>query len=70
MRPTQLSLLIGSLLLDVSPAAAQTAAPSSAPATSGGAGWLWIILLLVVVGAAVWQFGLETGRQRRALSGS
>ena len=58
MRPTQFRLLVGSLLLAVSPVIAQTSAPSSAPAasTGGGTGWLWLILLLAVAGGAVWYF--------------
>ena len=58
MRPTPISLLGGSLLLALSPAVAQNTAPSTAPAatSSGGMGWLWIIVLLALVGAAVWYF--------------
>ena len=60
MRPTQSNLLIGPLLLAVSPVVAQTSA-STAPAasSSGGMGWLWIVLLLAVLGAAVWYFMLR-----------
>jgi uncharacterized protein YjbJ (UPF0337 family) len=56
MRRTHFTLVTGPLLLASSPLMAQTAAPSSAPAASGGMGWLWIVLLLAVVGAAVWYF--------------
>ena len=58
MPPTQLNLLVGSLLLAAFPVVAQTSAPSSGPAasTGGGMGWLWIILLLALVGGAVWYF--------------
>lgn len=61
MRHTQLPLLVGSLLLVVSSVSAQTTAPSAAPAASasGGPSWLWIILVLAVVGAAVWYFGFR-----------
>ncbi len=65
MRPTRFHPFIGSLLLMVSPVLAQATAPGSAPAggtTSGGMGWLWVILLLVVVGAAVWYFGFARNR--------
>src|SRR5215210_6303303 len=57
MRPNQFYLVTGSLLLGASSVIAQTAAPGSAPAaSSGGLGWLWIVLLLAVFGAAVWYF--------------
>lgn len=69
MRPTPLHLLVGSLLLAISPALAQTTAPSSAPAasTSGGTGWLWIIVLLALVGGAAWYFW---SRNRSSRTGS
>jgi uncharacterized protein YjbJ (UPF0337 family) len=57
MRPTQIKLLIGSLLLGAAPAIAQTATPAAqAASSSDGMGWLWIVLLLVAAGAAVWYF--------------
>jgi len=61
MRATQFYLLVGSLVA-ASPGIAQTAAPRAAPAASsaGGMGWLWILLLLVVVGGASGIFSLET----------
>ena len=57
MRLTKLNLIV-SLLLAAFPVVAQTSAPSSGPAasTGGGMGWLWIILLLALVGGAVWYF--------------
>jgi uncharacterized protein YjbJ (UPF0337 family) len=47
-----------------SSAIAQTAAPGAAPTASstGGMGWLWILLLLVVVGGAVWYFLIRNKR--------
>ena len=70
MRPTRLNLLIGPLLLAVSPAFAQTSA-STAPAASGsgGMGWLWIILLVAVIGAAVWYFMLRNKSSGASLTG-
>ena len=65
MRPTQFHLLVSCLLLMVSPVMAQATAPGSAPAgdtATGGLGWLWIILLLVVIVAAVWYFGFARNR--------
>jgi uncharacterized protein YjbJ (UPF0337 family) len=59
MRSTATLLHGGSLFLALSPAIAQTTAPSAAPATTstGGMGWLWIILVLALVGAAAyWYF--------------
>jgi uncharacterized protein YjbJ (UPF0337 family) len=53
MSATRVHVLIGSMILTVTPAIAQTAAPA---ATSDGMGWIWIVLLLAVVGAAVWYF--------------
>ncbi len=69
MRPTQFHLLVSSLLLMVSPVMAQATAPGSAPAgdtAMGGLGWLWILLLLVVIGAAVWYFGFARSRSHTA----
>jgi uncharacterized protein YjbJ (UPF0337 family) len=53
------------MLLIASPALAQATAPGSAPAggtSSGGLSWLWIILALIVIGAAVWYFGFARNR--------
>jgi len=57
MRSTQFYLLVGSLLA-ASTGIAQTAAPGSAPAASStsGMGWLWIVVLVVAVGGAIWYF--------------
>ena len=57
MRPNQSALLVGSLLASSS-AIAQTTAPGSATAatSAGSMSWLWIVLLLAVIGAAVWYF--------------
>ena len=54
MRATRVHVLISSVIMTVSPAIAQTAAPAAN--TSDGMGWIWIVLLLAVVGAAVWYF--------------
>jgi uncharacterized protein YjbJ (UPF0337 family) len=54
MRAIRVHVLISSLILTVSPVIAQTTAPAAN--TSGGMGWIWIVLLLAVVGAAVWYF--------------
>src|ERR671927_1011264 len=65
MRLAQFHLLVGSMLLITSPALAQATAPGSAPAggtSSGGLSWLWIILALIVIGAAVWYFGFARNR--------
>ena len=57
MRPISSNVLLGSLLLATAPALAQTTAPSSAPATTGGGmGWLWFVILLAIAGAAIWYF--------------
>jgi uncharacterized protein YjbJ (UPF0337 family) len=58
MRLTATLLHGGFLFLALSPAIAQTTAPSAAPATTStdGMGWLWIIVLLALVGAGVWYF--------------
>jgi uncharacterized protein YjbJ (UPF0337 family) len=49
---------LAAALLLVTPAIAQTPAASPAPVASsdGGMGWLWIVLLLIIAGAAVWYF--------------
>ena len=67
MRPTPLHLLAGLLLLALSPALAPTTAPSSVPAASTRMGWLWIIVLLAVVGGAGWYFW---SRNRSTRTGS
>ena len=65
----KLTALMGFLLLAVSPAWAQTPAPSPAPgappaATGGGiADYWWIILLVIIVAAAIWYFS----RSRRGV---
>ena len=66
MRPLRFRPFIGSLLLAISPVVAHATAPGSPPAggTTGGMGWLWVILLLVVIGAAVWYFGFARNRSR------
>lgn len=57
MHSARFHLLVGSALAVASPAMAQATAPGSAPADgSGGVSWLWIILLLAVIGAAIWYF--------------
>lgn len=62
MRSAQLHLLVSSTLLTTYPAIAQTA-PGSAPAGgTGSISWLWIILLVVVIGAAIWYFGFARNR--------
>ena len=38
------------------PALAQAATPAGSADTGGGAGWLWIVLVLLVIGAAAWYF--------------
>ena len=43
-------------LLASSPVVAQITAPASAPVSSGGMGWLWVVLLLALVAGAVWYF--------------
>jgi uncharacterized protein YjbJ (UPF0337 family) len=59
MKPAQLVLAFGSLISAASSALAQTAAPAtgSSSNSSGNMGWLWIILLLVLAGGAIWYFG-------------
>ena len=71
MRKTQLSILIGSLGLASWPVLAQTAAPtSSSSSAAGGSGfnWLWLIVLLAVIGAAVWYFGYARKRSQTTSS--
>src|SRR5829696_2849909 len=65
MRKTQLTILAGSLALATWPVLAQTAAPtSSASSAAGSSGfrWLWLIVLLAVIGAAAWYFGYARNR--------
>src|SRR5215204_6046334 len=65
MRLISSNVLVGSLLLASAAAIAQTttAPGSAAPATNtGGMGWLWIVLLLVIVGAAVWYFAFARNK--------
>jgi uncharacterized protein YjbJ (UPF0337 family) len=64
MRKSQLTILAGSLALVSWPALAQTATSTSAPAgsTGGGFSWLWLIVLLAVIGAAAWYFGYARNR--------
>src|SRR5215203_4538548 len=68
MGKTQLTILAGSLALMSWPALAQTSAQTSAPtssptsSTGGGFSWLWLIVLLAVIGAAVWYFGYARNR--------
>ena len=66
MRPIQLHLAFGSLVLGASSALAQTAAPTTASDanSSGNMGWLWIVLLLVIAAGAVWYFGFGRNRMR------
>ena len=58
----------------VTEAFAQTTAPATpgspvAPATeSGGTNWLWIIVALLIVAAALWYF--LRGRSRTAITGT
>ncbi len=70
MRKTQLTILAASFALVSWPALAQTAAPTSAPASSTGGGfsWLWLIVLLAVIGAAVWYFGYARNRTHTSSS--
>ena len=63
MRATRLYVLIISMILTVTPAIAQTAAPAAN--TSDGMAWIWIVLLLAVVGAAVWYSCSETDPPER-----
>jgi uncharacterized protein YjbJ (UPF0337 family) len=66
MRPYQIYLLVSSLLT-ASPVIAQTAAPAASP--TSGMGWLWIVLLLVAVGGAVWYFFMRNKRSMTSSSG-
>ena len=64
MHKIQLTILAGSLALTSWPVLAQTTAPTSSPtsSTGGGFSWLWLIVLLAVIGAAVWYFGYARNR--------
>jgi uncharacterized protein YjbJ (UPF0337 family) len=66
MRITHFRHSVGLLLLSISPVIAQTTAPGTAT-SGGGTGWLWIVLLLIVVGAAVWYFAFR-GKSTRGSS--
>ena len=66
MRPHQIYLLVSSLLT-ASPVIAQTAAPAAS--STSGMGWLWIVLLLVAVGGAVWYFFMRNKRSMTSSSG-
>jgi uncharacterized protein YjbJ (UPF0337 family) len=66
MRPYQIYLLVSSLLT-ASPVIAQTAAPAAS--STSGMGWLWIVLLLVAVGGAVWYFFMRNKRSMTSSSG-
>ena len=57
MRPTQLRLLVA-FALCASPVLAQTSAPAQSSDGMGTA-WLWIVMLLVIAGAAIWYFGFR-----------
>ncbi len=52
MRPLH-SVLAFSAVVAANPALAQATAPA---ADGGGASWLWIILVLAVIGVAAWYF--------------
>ena len=65
MRQTALMPLVGSVILVALPALAQTAAPNSAAAGTGGSSsWLWIIVLVAIIAAAGWYFGYARNRSR------
>ena len=65
MRQTSRMPLAGSVTLVALPALAQTAAPNSAAAGTGGSSsWLWIIVLLAVIAAVAWYFGYARNRSR------
>ena len=65
MRQTSRMPLAGSVTLVALPALAQTAAPNSAAAGTGGSSsWLWIIMLLAVIAAVAWYFGYARNRSR------
>ena len=50
---------VGSIVATL-PALAQTTAPTPpAAATDGGMSWIWIVLVLLVIGAAVWYFAFS-----------
>jgi uncharacterized protein YjbJ (UPF0337 family) len=66
MRITHFGHCVSLLLLSISPVVGQTSAPGAAT-SGGGMGWLWIVLLLAVVGAAVWYFGFR-GKSTRGSS--
>jgi len=65
MRPSQFYLFVSSLLTTF-PAIAQTAPAAD---STGGVGWLWVVLLLVVVGGAVWYFLMRNERSVTSSSG-
>ena len=56
MHRTALAMLVGSVLVAVSSALAQTTAPAPDAARSTLADWWWIILIVVVVAAAAWYY--------------
>ena len=63
---------VGSIVATV-PALAQTTAPTPpAAATDGGISWIWIVLVLLVIGAAVWYSttSASTGIDRDRIEGS
>ena len=66
MRQLKLTTLVAtSLSLLTNPALAQTAAPTTPAAnTGGGFSWLWLIVLLAVIGAVAWYFGYARNRSR------
>ena len=65
MRQTSRMPLAGSVTLVALPALAQTAAPNSAAAGTGGSSsWLSIIVLLAVIAAVAWYFGYARNRSR------
>ena len=66
MRQLKLTTLVAtSLSLLTNPALAQTTAPTTSAAnTGGGFSWLWIIVLLAVLAAAAWYFGYARNRSR------
>ena len=69
MRPTQLYMLVGSVMA-ASPVIAQSAAGSAGSASStSGMGWLWIVLLLIAVGGAVWYFLIRNKRPATSSAG-
>ena len=71
MQLTKLTVGFCSMLVTTSSLLAQTATPAtSGTATSGDGGvtWLWIILLIGVLGAAVWYFGFRNRSSNSANS--